>query len=86
MFFACYNPNDDIEVVDKNLKELDVKFDDNKQIEEDCFKTCMNEGDLDGTKDSHLTKEISTVIPEKFEDLFESHHTYSPIEQQHDNV
>lgn len=30
MFFACYNPNDDIEVVDKNLKELDVKFDDNK--------------------------------------------------------
>ncbi|KAK9219939.1 hypothetical protein WN943_008586 [Citrus x changshan-huyou] len=81
MFFACYNADADIEVVDQHLKELGVKFDEHKPNEDNGSKTCIDGGGTDGTRDTHLTEEISTVIPEGFEDLFGTH-----PEQQNDDT
>lgn len=58
-FFACYNLDADIEMVDKHLKELNVKFNDSNATEDDSFKTCIDRGDVDGTSDTHLT-EVNT--------------------------
>ena len=62
MFFAFYNLDANIKVVDKHLKKLSVKFDDSKPIEDNGSKTCIDDGDTDGTTDTHLTDEISIVI------------------------
>ena len=61
-------------MVDQCLKEPGVKFDDNKPNEYNGSKTCINGEGMDGTRDTYLTEEISTVIPEGFEDLFGRHH------------
>ncbi|KAK9184212.1 hypothetical protein WN943_024559 [Citrus x changshan-huyou] len=73
MFFACYNADADIEVIDQHLKELSVKFDENKPNEDNGSKTCIDGGCTNGTRDTHLTEKISTVIPEGFEALFRRH-------------
>ena len=70
MFFACYNIDADIKVIYNHLKELGVKFDDNKPNEDNGSKTCIDKGGANDTKDTRLTKEISIVIPKGFEDLF----------------
>ena len=44
MFFACYNADADLEVVDQHLKELGVKFDENKSNEDNGSKTCISGG------------------------------------------
>ena len=80
MFFACYNDDTDIEVVDQHLKELGVKFDDNKPNEDNDSKTCIDGESTDGTRDTHLIEVISTVIPEGFEDFFGRH-----LEQRNDD-
>lgn len=45
MFFAWYNLDANIKMVDKHLKVLGVKFNDSMLIEGDGSKTCINEGD-----------------------------------------
>lgn len=70
MFFACYSPNTDIGVVDKHLKELRVKFNDSKSTKDNSSRKCIDGVDIDGTRDNHLTEEISIIIPIGFEDLF----------------
>ena len=79
-FIAYYNADADIEVVDQHLKELGVKFNEHKPNEDNGSKTYIDRGGTNGTKDTHLTEEISTVIPGGFEDLFGRH-----PEQQNDN-
>ncbi|KAK9195182.1 hypothetical protein WN943_003301 [Citrus x changshan-huyou] len=86
MFFACYNADTDIEVVDQHLKELGVKFDDNKPNEDNGSKTCIDGGGTDGTRDTHLTKVTSTVIPEGFEDLFGRHPEQRNDDFQHTRI
>lgn len=62
MFFFCYNPEADIEVVDKHLKELSVKFDNNKPTEDDGSKTCVVGGNADSTRVCKLNYGLNEEI------------------------
>ena len=86
MFFACYNADADIEVVDQHLKELGVKFGGNKPNEDNGSKTCVDRGCTDGTRDTHLTEVIFTVIPKGFEDLFRRHSEQQNGDFQHTRI
>ena len=81
MFFACYNIDADIKVIYNHLKEVGVKFDDNKPNEDNDSKTGIDRGGADDTRDTHLTKEISIVILKLFEDLFRRY-----PEQKNDDI
>ncbi|KAK9214635.1 hypothetical protein WN944_006631 [Citrus x changshan-huyou] len=81
MFFACYNIDADIKVIYNHLKEVGVKFDDNKPNEANDSKTGIDRGGADDTRDTHLTKEISIVILKLFEDLFRRY-----PEQKNDDI
>ena len=39
-----------------------MKFDDSQLIEDDGSKTCIDGGDADGIRDTHLSEEISTQL------------------------
>lgn len=87
MFFARYNLDVNLEVVDKYLKELAVKFNNSNLIEDDGSKTCiLDKGDVDGTRETHIIEKITTFILERFEDFFGRHTMCSPIEQRYNDV